>query len=123
MKRAKHLKALHVVAIIITVAVMFTSMPFDTYATTYDAESEIWAEDIGGYIEDLGGHKAKTQAIIDFVVTTYSKPNVKYKGKGQCYGYAEMIRKMFGSGSKQKNLTYKTVKSDSQHLSRLQLIL
>ena len=113
MKRCMYLKALHVVGIlIITAAVVFTSMPFDTYATTYDAESEIWAEDIGGYIEDLGGHKTKTQAIIDFVVTTYSKPNVKYKGKGQCYGYAEMIRKMFGRGSKQKNLNVKPTSSN-----------
>ena len=108
MKKNGHLRALRRIAIfMMAVAVVFTSMPFAAFAATYDAESELWAEDIGGYIEDLGGHNAKTQAIIDYVVTTYSKPNMKYKGKGQCYGYAEMIRKMFGKGSKQKKLNVK----------------
>lgn len=95
----------------IVISMAFTTMPLVSYATT-DDEFDYWADDVGTYIEDLGGHKAKTQAIIDYVVTTYGKNDQRYKGKGQCYGYAEKIRRMFGTRSKTKKLNVKPTTSN-----------
>ncbi len=39
----------------------------------------------------------KVQALIDYYRI---KDGSKYKGSGECYGYAEMMRKRFGSGSR-----------------------
>ncbi len=44
---------------------------------------------------------ADYQALIDYYCL---KDGVKYKGSGQCYGYAEMLRKRFGTGGKTVNV-------------------
>ena len=112
MKDIRHLRALRTLAVLILAAAMLTSMPLVSFAASYDAESEVWSGDIGGIVEALGGHKSKTQAIIDYVAATYDRPKMIYKGKGECYGFAEMIRKMFGTGSKQKKLNIKPTKKN-----------
>ena len=55
------------------------------------------------YTDQVKVKSAKTQAITEYVYAAYGDNNKIFKGKGECYGYAEMIRQMYGTGYKQRS--------------------
>ena len=91
---------LRVLAFFCCIAVAFSFMlPYDTAyaATTLGDQPETFkAEELTG---DLMGQEVplakKYQDMIDYYMI---KDGPVYKGSGQCWGYAEMMRKRFGSG-------------------------
>ena len=61
---------------------------------------------------ELCSKKKTERAVIDYLYYDYVSGNRKYKGSGQCYGYAEKVRRMFGSSYRQKNCNVKVTKSN-----------
>lgn len=55
------------------------------------------------YTDQVKVKSAKTQAITEYVYAAYGDNNKFFKGKGECYGYAEMIRQMYGTGYKHRS--------------------
>jgi|GEM_PF-3881577 len=98
------LRAVMLSLMMMTLAV--TPMQQVAYADSpsHQGRSDVFIDDMSVLIDDVQGYNAKTQAVVNYVFMTYSKGNKRFKGKGQCYGYAEKIRKMFGSKSKQKKI-------------------
>ena len=50
--------------------------------------------------------------MVEYLYALYGDQKHKFKGKGQCYGYAEKIRKMFGSKYTQKKIGVKPTKAN-----------
>ena len=104
-KISEIIKLVAILCAVVIVSGTFT-MPDYVYADdtekfnqdyTYEAEDEGIVEGtrlIGSEIPDLN---SDYKALIDYYRI---KDGTKYKGSGECYGYAEMMRKRFGSGAR-----------------------
>lgn len=75
---------------------------FPVTASAYDMKSDTWYSEEGEFINSVNLKNAKQKAVFEYIYADYLSGNDRYKGKGQCYGYAEMIRKMFGKKYKQR---------------------
>lgn len=85
---------------LIAALMVFASVPSTVMA--YDSVSEdIWEGD--NFIAPIKYKDAKAQAVIEYIYAEYGSNTKFYKGSGECYGFAEMIRKRFGSGYRKYN--------------------
>ena len=96
-----------ILTVVITLVLLVGSaMP----VSAYDEVS--WAEyDEHGIGDTMTISNGKMQGIAHYLVGTH-KYGQRYKGKGQCFGYAEKIRKMFGNKYKQKKVGKKFTKNN-----------
>lgn len=89
--------------------VMITGLPASVSA--YDAKSEPLFENTS-FVDSMKLKNAKQRAMVEYIYADYSGGNDRYKGSGQCYGYAEKIRKMFGKKYKQRKYGVKATKAN-----------
>ena len=88
-------------------------------AWAYSAVSEPWDAE-PHFVDQVRVKNAKTQAMIEYVYASYGSNDKFFKGRGECYGYAEMIRQYFGSGYRQKSFGVKaTPASMYKYLKKL----
>ena len=93
---------------LISAILIFTSVPITTFAVDAVSEGPYEEEEEGvGYIDEINVKSAKAQAVIEYIYGCYGVKYSRYKGSGQCYGYAEMIRQHFGKSYKQRNCRVK----------------
>lgn len=93
---------------LISAALIVTAVPLT--ASAYDSKSETYYEE--DFTETLNLKNSRQQAVVEYLYSDYLNGNNVYKGSGECYGYAEKIRKMFGTGYKQRNYGVKATKSN-----------
>lgn len=94
---------------LLSAALMITAMPVAVSA--YDLKSEP-AYEGWDFAASAGLKNAKQQAVLEYIYADYLNGNERYKGSGQCYGYAEKIRKMFGTRYKQRKFGVKLTKAN-----------
>lgn len=120
MKTAKGKHYLRRFALCILSAIMvMTAMPLT--ASAYDRQSELFYYDyVSDFVESVDLKNAKQEAILEYIYADYLNGNDVYKGAGECYGYAESIRKLFGTSYKQRNYGIKpTTKNVYKKLKNL----
>ena len=100
---------------LLSALLMITALPLCALADDemYDAvSSPYFGDESYDYIADLKIRKESTRAIAEYIYASYAYGDPVYKGKGQCYGYAEMIRQMFGTGYKERRYGIKATKKN-----------
>lgn len=107
------MRAYRIMAIMLMIVMM---MPLTVMAEEVDSVPEPdmyeWSEVGKHTLGELCTKNKTERAIIDWLYYDYLSGNQVYKGSGECYGYAEMVRKMFGTSYKQKNIKVKATKSN-----------
>lgn len=93
---------------LLSAMLIVTSMPVT--ASAFETKSEPFYDDTD-FVRDAMAKNPKQQAIIEYIYADYMSGNDRYKGKGECYGYAEKIRKMFGKSYKTKKCGFKLSKN------------
>ena len=68
-----------------------------------------YAKGVDEYLGPMVKVNKKFQNIIDYNVFS---GGTKFKGAGQCYGYAESVRKLFGTGGRTKKIGKKSTKAN-----------
>ena len=109
-KKALKKKCKGIILCLLSVMLVITAMPVTVSA--YDRVSDPWYEDEWDFIKSFKLKNSKQQAILEYVYADYMSGHERYKGSGQCYGYAESIRKLFGKGYKQRNYGVKPTKKN-----------
>ena len=116
LSRTKLLAAL--IAAIVTLTAVWTPT---VYVSAYDEDvyshetrkfflDDIeYAKSIQEYLGPMVKVNKKLQNIIDYNVFS---GGTKFKGAGQCYGYAESVRKIFGTGGRTKKIGKKSTKAN-----------
>ncbi len=96
---------------ILSVIMVMTAMPLTASAENYVQESDTmyFYED---FVESVGFKNAKQRAILEYIYADYVNGNDVYKGAGECYGYAESIRELFGTSYKQRNYGVRPTKKN-----------
>ena len=97
-------------ALIICVSFTWTAVPAfaesvvdeDGYTYTAIEEREMNGYDLMG--KDVPDVSSNIQSIIDYSII---KDGPKFKGSGECYGFAEMMRKRFGTSYRKKTVNKK----------------
>ena len=108
-KRGMRLCSRVLVCLIATLMV-FTSVPSTAMAYDNVSETDIW--ELDNFIEPIKYKDAKAQAVIENIYAEYRSNTKFYKGSGECYGFAEMIRKRFGSGYRKYNHRFTVTKTN-----------
>lgn len=83
-------------------SLMLVIAAFPVTASAYDRKSDPWYSEEWDFVGSINLSNAKQKAVLEYIYADYMSGNDRYRGKGQCYGYAEMIRKMFGKSYKQR---------------------
>lgn len=90
---------------------LVASLPLTSLA--YDAVSTPYYSEDGGFLDGLNVKNAKAQGVVEYLYAQYGDGEYhRFKGKGQCYGYAEKIRQLFGTRYSQKKFGVKPTKSN-----------
>ncbi|MBR2674760.1 MAG: hypothetical protein IKE52_04820 [Mogibacterium sp.] len=119
-KTRKHLFK-RISILLVSAALAVSAIPLSAFAeitkavdnVVYEATSEpefYLNGDLTALVDEVQNNDDKVQALIEYVYASYGKNNQRFKGRGECYGFAEMIRGWFGSGSKHKKIGKKPTK-------------
>lgn len=94
---------------LLATVIVISAMPVAVSA--YDQKSESM---YGGmdFVESVGLKNAKRRAVLEYIYADYLSGNDVFKGSGECFGYAESIRKLFGTSYKQRNYGVKPTKKN-----------
>lgn len=106
-------KLVKAVMCLLSVLLIVTALPLYAAAEDgqYDAESfPYFGEDEKDYLDEVKVKQQGTQAIIEYVYRSYAYGSPVYRGTGQCYGYAEMIRQLFGTTYRERRYGVKVTK-------------
>lgn len=108
-------KLVRMAVCLMSALLIFTALPLCALADdeAYDAVSTpYYGDESYDYIADLKIKNQSTKAIAEYIYASYAYGNPVYKGTGQCYGYAEMIRKMFGKSYRERRYGIKATKKN-----------
>jgi len=109
-------KLLKVLTCLISALLIITSVPLYAAAldeADYDGVSyPYYGEDAYSYLESVKVKNQRAQAIIEYIYASYGDGYYRYKGSGQCYGYAEMTRKLFGTRYKERKYGIKATRKN-----------
>lgn len=95
---------------ILAAAMVVTAMPIAVSA--YEQKSETMMYDDLDFVKSVGLKSSKKQAVLEYIYADYMNGHDVYKGSGECYGYAESIRKLFGTSYTQKKFGVKATKKN-----------